>query len=385
MTEQKEPSAMTEEANSAAENNAQPVQPESKPVKTRSNAAGITLSIVAIAIALAAGAGLYSWGKHQAASQMAQNESLSAQLNALQQLQSQQKIELENLIKQQTARLEEARAHQVQMAKALAETQQKVAAISGSDAKVWQLAQSDFLVKLAGRKLWSDQDVTTAIALLRSADESLAQMNDPRLINARRALTQDISSLSGVTQIDFDGIILKLNQLSNQVDNLRLADNDDDDSPMDSNSKELSGSLTEWRQNLVKSWHNFMENFITIRRRDTTDVPLLAPNQDIYLRENIRSRLLIAVQAVPRHQDETYKQSLETVSTWIRAYYDTDDAATKGFLADLDTLSQQSIEMDVPDTLASQPILEKLMRAWDRHAPMPASDAASGAQPQQGE
>jgi uroporphyrin-3 C-methyltransferase len=34
-------------------------------------------------------------------------------------------------------------------------------------------------VKLAGRKLWSDQDVTTAAALLKSADASLADMNDP--------------------------------------------------------------------------------------------------------------------------------------------------------------------------------------------------------------
>lgn len=71
-----------------------------------------------------------------------------------------------------------------------------------------------------------------------------------------------------------------------------------------------------------------MDNFITIRRRDDTAVPLLAPNQDIYLRENIRSRLLVAAQAVPRHQEETYRQALENVSTWVRAYYDTDDATT---------------------------------------------------------
>ena len=57
-----------------------------------------------------------------------------------------------------------------------------------------------------------------------------------------------------------------------------------------------------------------MDDFITIRRRDNTAEPLLAPNQDVYLRENIRSRLLIAAQAVPRHQDEIYRQSVDTVS-----------------------------------------------------------------------
>ena len=222
-------------------------------------------------------------------------------------------------------------------------------------------------MKLAGRKLWSDQDVTTAAALLKSADASLADMNDPSLIEVRRALNEDVSSLSAVTQVDFDGIILKLNQLSNQVDNLRLADNDTDDSPMDSDSTSLSGSLTEWRQNLTKSWHNFMDDFITIRRRDSTAEPLLAPNQDVYLRENIRSRLLIAAQAVPRHQDEVYKQSLESVSTWVRAYFDTTDPSTKAFLEELDNLSQQSISMDVPDQLKSQPMLEKLMQTRVRN------------------
>lgn len=195
------------------------------------------------------------------------------------------------------------------------EVQQKVATISGSDAKTWLLAQADFLVKLAGRKLWSDQDVTTAAALLKSADASLADMNDPSLITVRRAITDDIASLSAVSQVDYDGIILKLNQLSNQVDNLRLADNDSDGSPMDSDGEELSSSISEWRINLQKSWQNFMDNFITIRRRDDTAVPLLAPNQDIYLRENIRSRLLVAAQAVPRHQQETYRRALENVST----------------------------------------------------------------------
>ncbi|WP_312837282.1 uroporphyrinogen-III C-methyltransferase, partial [Atlantibacter hermannii] len=224
----------------------------------------------------------------------------------------------------------------------------------------------------------------TAAALLKSADASLADMNDPSLIAARRAITEDIASLSAVSQVDYDGIILKLNQLSNQVDNLRLADNDNDSAPMDSDDTELSSTLSEWRQNLVKSWHSFMDSFITIRRRDDTAVPLLAPNQDIYLRENIRSRLLVAAQAVPRHQNETYKQSLDNVSTWVRAYYDTEDAATKSFLETLDALSQQNITMDVPETLQSQPILEKLMQTRVRNLlaqPAAASPEAAATAP----
>ncbi|WP_434637600.1 uroporphyrinogen-III C-methyltransferase [Klebsiella sp. I138] len=364
MTEQQNQSAVVEETREAVD---KAPQPENTGKKNGGNKTSLVLSAVAIAIALAAGVGLFGLNKQQVSRQNATSTALADRVAELQKAQESQKNELEGVIKQQADQLTEAKHQQETLAKQLEEVQQKVAVISGSDAKTWLLAQADFLVKAAGRKLWSDQDVTTAAALLKSADASLADMNDPSLISARRAITDDITSLSAVSQVDYDGIILKVNQLANQIDNLRLADNNNDDSPMDSDSEELSSSIGEWRVNLQKSWQSFMDSFITIRRRDETAVPLLAPNQDIYLRENIRSRLLVAAQAVPRHQEETYKQALDNVSTWVRAYYDTEDATTKAFLDDIDKLSQQTITMSVPENLQSQAILEKLMQTRVRN------------------
>lgn len=376
MTEQQNQSAVVEETREAVETTP---QPENNDKKKAGNKTSLALSAIAIAIAIAAGIGLYGLNKQQATRLNATTAELSGQLAALQKAQESQKSELEGIIKQQADQLSQAKHEQETLTKQLDELQQKVAVISGSDAKTWLLAQADFLVKLAGRKLWSDQDVTTAAALLKSADTSLADMNDPSLIGARRAITDDIATLSAVSQVDYDGMILKVNQLANQIDNLRLADNNDDDSPMDSDSDELSSSISEWRVNLQKSWQNFMDSFITVRRRDETAVPLLAPNQDIYLRENIRSRLLVAAQAVPRHQEETWKQSLDNVSTWVRAYYDTDDATTKAFLDEVDKLSQQSITMTVPETLQSQALLEKLMQTRVRNLMAQPAVTAGGA------
>ncbi|MCF1306555.1 uroporphyrinogen-III C-methyltransferase [Raoultella ornithinolytica] len=364
MTEQQNQSAVVEETREAVD---KAPQPENTGKKNGGNKTSLVLSAVAIAIALAAGVGLFGLNKQQVSRQNETSTALADRVAELQKAQESQKNELEGIIKQQADQLADAKHQQETLAKQLEDVQQKVAVISGSDAKTWLLAQADFLVKSAGRKLWSDRDVTTAAALLKSADASLADMNDPSLIRARRAITDDIASLSAVSQVDYDGIILKVNQLANQIDNLRLADNNDDDSPMDSDSEELSSSIGEWRVNLQKSWQSFMDSFITIRRRDETAVPLLAPNQDIYLRENIRSRLLVAAQAVPRHQEETYKQALDNVSTWVRAYYDTEDATTRAFMEDVDKLSQQSITMNVPENLQSQAILEKLMQTRVRN------------------
>src|SRR5471030_1492225 len=384
MTEQKNPSAQDDVITPAVESPQQPdvdsreQQDDLLNSLRKKQRTAPVLGAIAIVLVIALGAGLYYHGHQQTLRQTAAVDELQDQLIALQKSQQQDKQQIAALLGEQDKSQQASERQQASFSRQLNELQDKVASISGSDAKTWMLAQADFLVKLAGRKLWSDQDVTTAAALLKSADASLADMNDPSLIDVRKALNEDVSSLSAVAQVDFDGIILKTNQLTNQVDNLRLADNDSDESPMDDDGTSLSGSLSEWRQNLTKSWHNFMSDFITVRRRDSSAEPLLAPNQDVYLRENIRSRLLVAAQAVPRHQDEIYKQSLESVSTWVRAYFDTSDPSTKAFLEEVDNLSQQSISMDVPDQLKSQPMLEKLMQTRVRNLLQQPAAAAQG-------
>lgn len=210
MTEHEKSSAVVEETRETVETTPQPETTEKTAEKKNgSNKTSLALSAIAIAIALAAGVGLYGLVKQQSANQTATSDTLVNQLTSLQKAQETQKTELEAVIKQQAAALAEANSKQEELTKQLGEVQQKVATISGTDAKTWLLSQADFLVKLAGRKLWSDQDVTTAAALLKSADASLADMNDPSLITARRAITEDIASLSAVSQVDYDGIILR--------------------------------------------------------------------------------------------------------------------------------------------------------------------------------
>lgn len=357
MTEHKDPSAMPEIT--PAEENRSPAAAEKT---TSAKNIATPLAIVAIIIALAASGGSYWYSQQQQHADKATQDALNQKLSTLIQQSDASRQQLSQQLNDANQALQSARQHQEASDKELNSLRDRVASLTGNDSSSWLIAQADYLVKLAGRKLWSDQDVTTAAALLKSADGSLAEMNDPSVLNVRRALTTDISTLSSLSQVDYDGIILTLNQLSNNVDNLRLADDEDNDSPMDADSKDVSGSLAQWRENLAKSWHDFMDNFITIRRRDNTAQPLLAPNQDIYLRENIRAKLLIASQAVPRHQNEIYRQSLEAVSSWVRAWYDTSDPATKSFLEQLDGLEQQNITMDVPDSLTSQPLLDKLMQ-----------------------
>ena len=305
---------------------------EVKPVNNKRS--GLIGSAVAILVILAIGGGLYYYTTQQATKLSTENQSLKSQLAQLQQLQDTYQQRFDNIDSQfnsQKLTIDKLQNERQVTERQIQNLQTQFAAISSADVKSWLLAQADFMVKMAGRKL----------------------------LAIRRAINEDIGNLAALSKIDNDGTILQLNQLANQVDNLRLSGFERDGSPMDKNDEAISGSLSDWKQNLSKSWKSFMDDFITIRRRDSTAIPLLAPNQDIYLRENIRSRLLIASQAVPRHQTEIYQQSLEAVSTWVRAYFDTTDPNTTAFLDSINELEKQPITLAMPAELKSLSLLEK--------------------------
>ena len=137
MTEQKENSAVVEESGDVVNTTPQPEvrKPENAEKKNTGGKTSLVLSAVAIAIALAAGIGLYGWGKQQAVNQSTTSDTLANQLIALQKAQDAQKEALETTIKQQAEQLDAAKAQQSEMAKQLDEVQQKVAAISGTDSK----------------------------------------------------------------------------------------------------------------------------------------------------------------------------------------------------------------------------------------------------------
>jgi len=300
--------------------------------------------------------------KQQSQQQHVTNQLLRQELNQLKQIQAEEIKYLKLLLKQHSKALETSNRQQNSLIYQLNKLQGKIISISSSDTKIQLLTQVDFLVKMAEHKLWMDQDITRATILLKNAYASLVGINDHSLIEVRSAIMEDIRTVSTINQINFDDIILKLNQLANQVDNLYLAKNSTHNQLINKENSTLSSYISEWRKNLNKSWQNFINNFISIRHRNSNSKLLLAPNQDIYLRENIRSYLLIAAQAVYSHKNEIYKQSLKTSSTLIRVYFDTSDISSKIFLLKLDKLKQQSISTNLPNHLKSQLILKNLMR-----------------------
>ena len=347
----------------------EPVAPRTQTVVKKS---GTGLSLLAILIALGVGGAGYYFGQQQVDEFQQKLTALEAQINnktvvsapaqevkfdttQLAQLESANKATQNKIA--QVEELINAKSHELV---GLQSQINKVSAQANAQQPTdWLFSEADFLLNNALRKLVLDNDVDTAVSLLKLTDETLAKVNNSQSAAIRSAINQDLKQLLSVAGVDQNAVMQKLSQLANTVDELPVLDVNFGD---DQNATKLSDSLSDWAENAEKSATSFLNHFIRISPKHGADrKELLAPNQDIYLRENIRLRLQLAIMAVPRQQNELYKQSLEAVASWIRSYFDTNAEVTQSFLKSVDELSELSIYVDVPSQLQSLSMLDKYL------------------------
>ena len=347
----------------------EPVAPRTQTVVKKT---GTGLSLLAILIALGVGGTGYYLGQKQVDEFQQKLTALEAQINhksatstsaeevkfdttQLTQLESANKATQEKIAK--VEELISTKSHElVSLQSQINKVSEQANAQQPTD---WLFSEADFLLNNALRKLVLDNDVDTAVSLLKLADETLAKVNNSQSAAIRSAINQDLKQLLSVAGVDQNAVMQKLSQLANTVDELPVLDVNFGD---DQNATKLSDSLSDWAENAEKSATSFLNHFIRISPKHGADrKELLAPNQDIYLRENIRLRLQLAIMAVPRQQNELYKQSLEAVASWIRSYFDTNAEVTQSFLKSVDELSELSIYVDVPSQLQSLSMLDKYL------------------------
>ncbi|EOE4687650.1 uroporphyrinogen-III C-methyltransferase [Vibrio vulnificus] len=330
--------------------------------KKQENKPSQKLSILAILIALLGTGGVAFQLQQQNSQYQAQ---IAALQNQLQQTQSTMSNEL-NQVKQETVAKATEVTHKAevvlaQQQKSIESLQLAIADVKGRRPNDWLLAEADYLVKLAGRKLFLEHDVVSATSLMESADQRIAALNDPSLVPLRKAMAKDITELKTIPLIDRDGLVLRLTALQQQVDQLPLA-NAILPEAKTVEKQQVSDDINNWQNNLMASLKAFSENFITFRTRDGNVIPLLSPEQHFYLKENIKAKIETAIKAVYQEQGEVYTTSLTTAEEWSQAFFNQDNNTVKEFTQSLKQLSEQKIQVQYPVKLQTQNQLADVIR-----------------------
>ncbi|EJL6407585.1 uroporphyrinogen-III C-methyltransferase [Vibrio cholerae] len=352
---------------------------DSAPAQTpppQPNSQGKKLASVALLLVLALGAG-FAYVHQQQKSEF--NNQLQAVRAELKQTRDALNAQLEQTVSKATSQATEIthRAETVleQQQKSIESLQLAVADIKGRRPNDWLLAEADYLVKLAGRKLFLEHDVETATQLMESADQRIAALNDPSLTTLRKAMANDITTLKNIPLIDRDGLVLRLISLQQQIDNLPLA-NAILPADQPQTSQAVSENIDDWQTNLKNSLKAFADNFITFRSRDGNVIPLLSPTQHFYLRENLQAKLETAIKGVYTEQQTLYRTALDTAAQWSTSFFNPDDKAVQSFNAALAQLAQQQVQVEYPVKLQAQQQLADVINERLRRSVSPLTTGA---------
>jgi len=250
---------------------------------------------------------------------------------------------------------------------ALGERVSQLASRVGRSELGWTLAEVEYLLRVASER-------RTAIAALKSADARLRELADPQLLPVREQLARELNQLREVPDVDFDGISLQLADDLQRIAGLPVAGSRYD--PPEPNTTEFDSTRTagNWRDLPQVIWSALKELF-RVREYDKPVTPMLPPERAWFLKENLRLQLAAARLALLREDQQAYKQALLTATTWLKAWFDSEDPAVTAMAAGLEKLASVDIHPELPDVSKSLQRLRQLQKQQEMPA-VPGTEAA---------
>lgn len=230
-----------------------------------------------------------------------------------------------------------------------------------TDARDWHYAEAEYLLRLANQRLQLERDVNGADALLENADARIAAANNPALLPVRKAIQSELASLDSVPRVDRSGIYLALLAEQEQLARLPLKQDVAEIAAKVENDAAPTGG---WQQQLAR-FGNELKDLVTVRRHDEALEALITPEQESYLRQNVRLVLEQAQLALLKEEPKLYQAAIDKAITLVNGYYDTKTDGVQNAVAKLEELKSKTIRPELPDISAS---LSKLRELIERRA-----------------
>ena len=312
-----------------------------------------------------AGAGYWYYMQQQSASKetVTAQQNNASQLNAIERERGDILASIENVTRTNQAlesTVAELKSQNEQLALQAESTLQQLNNMEGRRPADWLIAEADYLVRMAGRKLWLENDVRTAILLLVNADKRLKSLADPSVLPVRATLAEDIQTLQQLNPVSQSSVALALTGMMAQIDKLPL---NTFEKPEDSNAQDttLSESADDWQENLAKVWRSLVDDFLTVKSIEGPVEPVLSLEAQFLAKEQLRLQLMHAQTAALQGDEGLYSQSLQYAQTLLTEKFDTEKSQVTGFMDALQNLSATDIARPIPTELASQKPLERLL------------------------
>lgn len=216
-----------------------------------------------------------------------------------------------------------------------------------------------YLIRLANFNLVLVKRPNIALHMLEQADFLLNQSFDPSFMPLRKSINNNIMALKAANQFNLDTILLQLQSMSDALSKLSIASPTmEKASPkhiLDKAAKQQS-----WRDHFASAWHD-VGKLIIIRHHNKAIEPLLSPQQNAVLQQNLQLLFMQAQWAAMNRNNTLFQHSLKQLKHIISTAYSQQSASAQSLLNELNALASTNVNPELPDLGNSFKLAENLM------------------------
>lgn len=219
------------------------------------------------------------------------------------------------------------------------------------------VVEVDSALRLALQQAQATGNVEPLLAALRSAEQRVGRAAQPRLAPLARAIAGDADRIRASAAGGRGEALQKLDDLIRLIDDLPARNAvGRRDMAGQSGSTDAPTADAPWWERLLWAIQREARSLVRVARIDQPEAALVAPEQEFYLRENLKLRLLHARLALLSRQIDTARGELGAVTNAINRYFDPASRRTQAAATLLQQLYAQIKSAEAPridDTLAA--------------------------------
>ena len=227
------------------------------------------------------------------------------------------------------------------------------------------LVEVEHALVLAHQQLQTNLDAPAFLNTLQAIDLRLAKTDRAQFSGIRKAIAREIELLRKIPANDFAGMNQRLENLLAGVDQLPLSM---DARPAQSATSLKSNTGTEeapWVMMLNGLWSE-IRGLIRIERIDGKAPALISADQQFFVRENLKLRLLGARLALMARDKRSYQHELEACQSLLVQYFNSEDKTVQNTHAALKQFVGTPIQIDLPNLGESLSVIRQTQQSIEK-------------------
>ncbi|MDO4641145.1 MAG: uroporphyrinogen-III C-methyltransferase [Neisseria sp.] len=214
----------------------------------------------------------------------------------------------------------------------------------------WLVDETEVTLNVAAQQLQLTGNVPVAVQVLSSVDSRLSHFDQPELLPIKQAISSDLAALKNRPYLDVSSASLRLDRLESAVASLPLV-LEGTLQPGEAAPAAVPDGQLSWWENAWNKTLDSLKGLVEVRTLNSNDAMLISPEQNFFIKENLRLRLMDARFALMQRNGEVYQTDLNTAEAAVGQYFDGHSQVTQAWLKELAELKGLDVRAISDDAL----------------------------------